>query len=108
LRGALLPSPFYGVFIMAITNTYKGDKVVVAHPGQDGFFHARLTLDGSATSASVVLPSTAGGKTILGCIGGTSNNIPSAGVAGTTGFTAKFAAGTNAEFLDLLIIVAGR
>lgn len=89
---------------MAITNTYVGDAPMLnADLGNSGYFIVRLTLDGSATSAAIVLPTTAGIKTIRRCFGGTSNNIPAAGVAASTGFTVKFAAGTNTEFLDLLI-----
>lgn len=89
---------------MAITNTYVGDAPMLgADLGNSGYYIVRLTLDGSATSASVVLPSTAGIKTIRNCFGGISHNIPAAGVAASTGFTVKFAAGTNTEFLSLLI-----
>lgn len=89
---------------MAITvNKNKGSVGLPADQGMTGFEHVRLTLDGSATSATVTLSTTSPIKTITGCCGGTSNDIPAAGVAATTGFTVKFAAGTNAEFLDLLV-----
>lgn len=89
---------------MAITNTYRGPAPMLpADLGNSGYFIVRLTLDGTLTSASVVLPSTSGIATIRHCFGGTSHNIPAAGVAASTGFTVKFAAGTNGEFLDLLV-----
>lgn len=89
---------------MAITNTYVGPAPMLPGDlGNSGYFIVRLTLDGSATSASVVLPTTSGIATIRRCFGGTSHNIPAAGVAAATGFTVKFAAGTNTEFLELLI-----
>lgn len=90
---------------MAITQKYLGNVGLPTGQGFRGFEWVRLTLDGTATSVTVTLPSTANGKTIRGCAGPTvSNNIAAAGVAGTTGFTAKFAAGSNGEFLDLLLI----
>jgi hypothetical protein len=92
---------------MAITVTYTGPLVPPADPGCDGYERVRLTLDGSATSVAVTLPATAPGKRIMGCVGGTSHNIGSSGVLGTTGFTVKFPAGTNGEFLDLLLICRG-
>jgi len=94
---------------MAITVAKKEPVVgVPTDLGQSGFMIVRLVLDGVATSFAVVLTAQDPIKTIRGCVGGTSHNIPAAGVAGTTGFTAKFAVGVNTEFLDLLIWGDGR
>lgn len=93
---------------MAITNTRRGPVLVKPDFGQRGAEIVRLTLDASATSATVTLPAESTMKTILDCVGGTSHNIPLAGVAATTGFTVKFAAGTNGEFLSLLLVGDGR
>lgn len=76
--------------------------------GQSGFMRVRLVLDGTLTTFALALTAQDPVKTIKGCIGGVSHNIPNAGVLGTTGFTVKFAAGTNTEFLDLLIYGDGR
>lgn len=76
--------------------------------GMNGFMLVRLVLDGTITTFALTLTNTDPIKTIRGCIGGTSNTIPNAGVVGTTGFTVNFAAGTNAQFLDLLIYGEGR
>lgn len=94
---------------MAVTfGTPKDSAGVMTNLGQDGFTIVRLVLDGSVTSKAVTLNSNHPIKTIMGAVGGTSNNIPVAGVAATTGFTVKFAAGTNAEFLDVLVWGLGR
>lgn len=95
---------------MAITVASKEPVCgVPTDAGISGFMKVRLILDGAATSFAVTLVASDPIKTIRGCIGGTSHNIPTAaGVAGTTGFTVKFAAGTNTEFLDLLIWGEGR
>lgn len=94
---------------MAITVGKKEPIVGVPTAlGQSGFMIVRLVLDGATTSFAVTLTANDPIKTIRGCVGGSSHNIPVAGVVGTTGFTAKFAAGTNTEFLDLLIWGDGR
>ena len=93
---------------MAVTYTLIDPAAIPTNQGQNGFIIARLVLDGSTTSKAITLTSNNSIKTIKAAVGGTSNNIPAAGVAGTTGFTAKFAAGTNAEFLDILIYGEGR
>lgn len=90
---------------MAITQKYLGNVGLPTGAGMRACEWVRLTLDGSLTSVTVVLPATANGKVIRGAVGGLiSHNIAAAGVAGTTGFTAKFAAGTNLEFIDLFLI----
>jgi hypothetical protein len=89
---------------MAITQKYLGNVGNPTDAGNRGLEWVRLTLDGALTSFAVTLPNTANGKLIRGCLGGTSHNIPAAGVSGSAGFTAKFPAGTNGEFLDLLLI----
>lgn len=94
---------------MAVTYGTPADSAgVQTSLGKNGFTLIRLVLDGSVTSKAVTLVASHSIKTILGAVGGISNNIPVAGVAGTTGFTVKFSAGTNAEFLDVLVYGAGR
>lgn len=94
---------------MAITQKYMGNVGLPTDAGMRGVEWVRLTLDGTLTSVTVTLPSTANGKTIRGCVGPTvSNNISDTGVAATTGFTAKFAAGSNGEKIDLFLICDGR
>lgn len=94
---------------MAIGITQRGDfPGLPPDLGLSGCAIVRLTLDGVATSVAVTLPSTSGIKTIRHCFGGTSHNIPAAGVAAATGFTVKFPVGTNGEFLDLIIQGDGR
>jgi len=94
---------------MAVTYVSLGAVPPVADLGQNGYELIRLTLDGTVTSKAITLDANSRIKTILGCVGASaSHNIPAAGVAATTGFTAKFAAGTNAEFLDLLVYGQGR
>lgn len=89
---------------MAVTAIDQGAAPMLnADFGNSGYHMVRLVLDGSVTSFAVTLPATSGIKTIRRCFGGTSHNIPAAGIAAATGFTVKFAAGTNTEFLDLLI-----
>lgn len=94
---------------MAITVGSKAPIAGVSTDlGQNGFMMVRLVLDGTITTFALTLTAGDPIKTIRGCIGGTSNTIPNAGVAGTTGFTVNFAAGTNTQFLDLLIFGEGR
>lgn len=93
---------------MSITYVTYPDAGVPCDTGRNGFMRAVLTLDGSATSKAVTLQSTDPIKTVVDVFGGTSHNITSAGVTGTTGWTSKFAAGTNGEFLSLLIYGKGR
>lgn len=76
--------------------------------GQSGFMLVTLVHDGTLATFALALTAADPIKTIRGCIGGTSHNIPAAGVAGTTGFTAEFAANTAGEFIDLLIWGDGR
>lgn len=94
---------------MAIGITQLGDfPGLPPDLGLSGCAMVRLTLDGTLTSATVVLPPTSGIKTIRRCFGGAGHNIPAAGVVSTTGFTVKFAAGANNDILDLLIQGDGR
>jgi len=94
---------------MAITVGAKNPIAgVPTELGLSGFMQVRLVLDGTITTFALTLTAFDPVKTIRGCIGGTSNNIPNAGVVGTTGFTVNFAAGTNGQFLDLLIYGDGR
>lgn len=93
---------------MAITYTLK-EIGQTASPGQDGAVLCRIILDGSLTSKAITLPATHHIKTIKGVIGAVtvaSNGIGN-GVAGTTGFTATFSAGTNEHALDVLIVGSG-
>ena len=98
---------------MAVTYTIidPAPGCFVANQGQDGAVLCRLILDGSVTSKAITLTADNSIKTIKGVIGSVtvaSNGIGSAGVAGTTGFTATFAAGMSCHALDILLIGAGR
>lgn len=94
---------------MAITIARKAPIAgVPTSLGQSGFMIVTLLHDGALATFALTLAATDPIKTIKGCIGGTSHNIPAAGVAGTTGFTVEFTANTAGEFLDLLIWGDGR
>jgi hypothetical protein len=89
---------------MAATATYRGDfPGLTPDLGLAGAAIVRVNLDGADTDVAITLPSTSAIKTIRHCFGGSSHNIPAAGVAASTGFTLKFAAGTNLEFLDVIV-----
>lgn len=96
---------------MAITVSYLGPAYPPPDPGMLGYERIRLTGDGAAVSATVTLPATAPGKTILGCVGHGYHNIPTAGVAAATGFTWSMngtaAVLPAATFIDLLLLCRG-
>ena len=93
---------------MAVTYTIIEPAAVKCNPGQAGFAIARLILDGSATTKAITLTADNAMKTILAVVGPTvaSNGIGT-GVAGTTGFTATFAAGSSGHAQDVLLYGLG-
>lgn len=94
---------------MAVTYTVQEDAGILTDLGRNGFVRVNYVLDGSATSKATTLASTSSVKTIYAVFGGQGHGVdPVAGVAGTTGFTLKFAAGSNADHLSALVYGAGR
>lgn len=95
---------------MAITFR-RIDTFVPTSTGQRGADIVRVTGDASATSVLITLGPESDIKTIRACIVGggvSSNNIPLAGVAASTGFTLTFGAAPPAVSFDAIIIGDGR
>jgi hypothetical protein len=90
---------------MAITVTYLGPLPgLPPELGLEGCEMVRLTGDGADTSELVTLPLTSGIKTIRRAFGAISHNIPAAGVAAATGFTATpQAVIPNGAFVDIIV-----
>lgn len=95
---------------MAITFRRIDAPEQVADLGNRGFEAIRLTGDTAATSILVTLPADSGIKTIKGCTCGwnSSDNIPIAGVAASTGFTLTFGTAPAAVSFTALIWGDGR
>lgn len=94
---------------MAISYTVNEDAGLLTDLGRNGFVRVNYVLDGSTTSKSTTLSASSSIKTIFAVFGVAGHNVdPSAGVVGTTGFTAKFAAGSNADNLSALVYGSGR